>query len=188
MTRSAPTGIARQADGKFVVVGTYDPDGFEQGAAPGIGVIRVLPSGDLDPSFDGDGKALVPVPAASAVTAGKVAVGSTGRIVVSAVERSATSELVAVYAVGAGGKPDKTFGTQGRAVALGGPGNTVGGVGSPLTNPPPVTYPGEEPNPQVMAAPKGSLVPVSLVGNGKILTGGGVCDPPPARAACPWSA
>ncbi len=49
---------------------------------------------------------------------GNVLIGPTGRIMVPVLENGATQDVLTVRAFGSGGKPDKTYGTQGRAVAL----------------------------------------------------------------------
>ena len=138
-----PTGLARQADGKFVIAGTR-PGGT------GLVVVRTTADGTLDRTFDGDGQVSVAAPAGAAIRAGKVAVGATGRILVGAVEDAAAGDTLVVRAFGTGGKPDKTFGTVGRAVAFGGSGTTV------------------------VAASSG-LAPVGLASTGKITTGASQC-------------
>ena len=155
-----PSGLARQADGKFVIAGS---------AGSNLVVVRTTPDGTaLDTTFDGDGKATVAVPAGTSLTSGKVAVGTTGRIMVGAAERTNSGGSVTVYAFGPGGKLDKTFGTQGRAVAFGGAGKTIAGLGS--------WYLGQ-----------GSVPSVSITSNGRILTSAGVCDVPPATVDGPCS-
>ena len=137
-----------------MVVGTHTAAST---GATAVGVVRILANGELDPTFDGDGKATFPVTAGTTVTTGRVAVGATGRIVLTAAERTSSGAVMAVYALGTGGKLDKTFGTQGRAAVLGGAGMTIAGDGSGSVT-------------------DGSFVPVTLIASGKILTGAGVCD------------
>jgi len=72
-------GVAIQADGKIVAVGNAcatspcDAD---------FGVARYNPNGSLDPSFDGDGKALTDFSGSSSDSAADVAVQADGKIVV----------------------------------------------------------------------------------------------------------
>ncbi len=139
-----PTGLARQADGKFVISGSGPSGGS-------LVVVRTLADGTLDPTFDGDGKVTVAAPAGTTIRAGKIAVGSTGRILVGAVEDAAAGDTLVVRAFGAAGKPDKTFGVQGRAVAVGGPGSTMGETGS------------------------SGLAPVNIASSGKVTTGVSQC-------------
>jgi hypothetical protein len=102
-----PSGLARQADGKFVIVGASN-----QGSA--LVVLRTLADGTLDPTFDGDGQVAVPAAEGTTFRVGQMTVGPTGPILVGAVGHTAVGDTLAVRALGTAGKPDKTFGTQGR--------------------------------------------------------------------------
>lgn len=118
-TALRPTGIGVQADGRIVVVGQIEARTSADAPASGVGLIRFLPNGALDATFDGDGRVTVARPAdALSVTAGQVKVGSRGRIAVAFTERTASGDRVLVSAFGIGGKPDRTFGLLGRAQVL----------------------------------------------------------------------
>jgi uncharacterized delta-60 repeat protein len=141
-----PAGVGVQPDGKIVVAGVALDSAGKQ---LGIGVVRVNPDASLDPTFDGDGKVFLPNPAgatAPLLHVGNVVIGSTGRILFAVTENSASSGALTVRAFTAAGKPDKTFGTQGRAVAL-------------------TSY-------RVSA----NYPKLSLVGNGKLVVGASQCE------------
>ncbi len=53
-----PTAVALQADGKVLVVGQVE---VGTNAGVDIAILRLLPSGVLDTSFDGDGKRVTPI-------------------------------------------------------------------------------------------------------------------------------
>ena len=113
-----PQGVGVQSDGKIVVAGV-PVDSARNNL--GLGIVRVTPDGNLDPTFDGDGKVFVPNPAgtvAPQLRIGNVVIGPTGRIMVPVLENGAVQDTLTVRAFGTGGKPDKTYGTQGRAIAL----------------------------------------------------------------------
>lgn len=113
-----PQGVGVQPDGKVVVAGIPVDSARNH---LGLGLVRVTPDGALDPTFDGDGRVFLPNPAgtvAPQLRVGNVVVGPTGRIMVPVVENGATQDALSVRAFGTGGKPDKTYGSQGRAVAL----------------------------------------------------------------------
>lgn len=128
-TRFRPTGMVRQSDGKLVIVGTVGRYRNLPGETTGtaVGMMRISPTGTLDPTFDGDGRVLLSTTPGAEVRAGKVAVGASGRLVANSMERTTGGDRLVVHAVGVGGKADKTFGTAGRTDALVAP--SIGGFG-----------------------------------------------------------
>ena len=104
-----------QADGKLVIAGRYGPAGdFD------FGLVRLLPNGALDPSFDGDGVVISDFGAAE--EAGSVIVLGDGRIVLGG---RAASDLALVRYL-PNGSLDGTFGTGGLATANSGTNETLG--------------------------------------------------------------
>ena len=98
-----------QADGKLMIAGTFSNGNF--------GLVRLLPDGALDPSFDGDG---VVISAFPGVCRSVVILGD-GRIVVGG--RQAANLALARYLPN--GSLDVTFGTGGLATADSGTDETV---------------------------------------------------------------
>lgn len=97
--------VAVQADGRVVVAG-YD------GAAAVL--LRYLPDGSLDPSFDGDGRATLAVPGAFVATA--LALQPDGRIVVVGSVFNGSDSDFAVVRRHADGSADPSFDGDGLAV------------------------------------------------------------------------
>ena len=104
-----------QADGKLVIAGWYEPSGSSD-----FGLVRVLPNGALDPSFDGDGVVISDFGAAE--EPGSVIVLGDGRIVLGG---RRLSDLALVRYL-PNGSLDGTFGTGGLATANSGGNETVG--------------------------------------------------------------
>jgi uncharacterized delta-60 repeat protein len=108
-------GIALQADGRFVVVGSTDV-----GGSAGFAVARVLADGSgLDPSFDGDGKVVVEfdLGGANEDRAAAVALQADGRIVVVGsvqVGAAAANTDFGIVRLTATGALDTTFDTDGK--------------------------------------------------------------------------
>lgn len=102
--------LALQADGKIIVAG------FTGGAVgPGdIGLVRLLPSGAPDPTFDGDG--FVSSDFGANEFAAAVALLGDGRILVAG-HRSAPAADLALVRYLPSGALDTTFGTNGLATA-----------------------------------------------------------------------
>jgi uncharacterized delta-60 repeat protein len=95
-----------QADGKLVIAGTYGPTG-----AADFGLVRLLPSGAVDPSFDGDG--LVTTDFGLDERGDSAIVLADGRLILSG-SRNADLALARYLA---DGSLDVTFGTGGLATA-----------------------------------------------------------------------
>jgi uncharacterized delta-60 repeat protein len=101
--------VALQPDGKLVIAGTYEPPGnFD------FGLVRLLPSGAADPSFDGDG--LVTSDFGGTESGRSVVVLGDGRLVLGG-DRSTTGTDFALVRYLADGSLDTTFGTGGLATA-----------------------------------------------------------------------
>jgi uncharacterized delta-60 repeat protein len=97
-----------QPDGKIAVTGYVSDNGIVKAA-----VIRCLPNGSLDPSFDGDGRAVLAVGQSGVGTA--VAVQSDGKIVLAGYSQSPSpSAFVARF--DANGVPDPTFDGDGLVI------------------------------------------------------------------------
>ena len=99
---------ALQPDGKLVIVGAYGPGPFD------FGLVRLLPSGAVDPSFDGDGVATTDFGADESTQS--VIVLADGRLVIGG-HRTTTVTDVALARYLADGTLDTTFGTGGLATA-----------------------------------------------------------------------
>ena len=97
-------GVARQADGKIVVVGGSD-----------FSVVRYNTDGSLDPSFSGDGKVTTTV-GADRSTATAVRVQGDGRIVIAGYTELGfpVPNSVAVVRYNVDGSLDSSFGTGGK--------------------------------------------------------------------------
>ena len=96
------TALAQQTDGKLIAAVRADP-----GA---MAVLRLTRDGALDPSFDGDGKALVEFAGIYSL-ATAVAVQSDGKIVIGA---DGDAGVGAVARLNPDGTPDSSFGSGGR--------------------------------------------------------------------------
>ena len=107
------TAVALQPDGKIVLSGTTttaDDDGA---------VFRLTPSGALDPSFDGDGIAILD--AGELEAASDVAVQPDGKIVAT-LGYTTSSNSATVFRLDADGSRDAGFGTNGmRVIQTGSP-------------------------------------------------------------------
>ncbi|MBL7807094.1 MAG: T9SS type A sorting domain-containing protein [Saprospiraceae bacterium] len=108
-TENDPTVVAVQADGKIVVAGRA----FHLPGAtiPHVGIARLMPNGDLDPGFSGDGKAGFLVdPAATSNSPRAMRILPDGKILMivsGAVTRHYFLKLLP------NGEPDPTFGVNG---------------------------------------------------------------------------
>lgn len=98
--------VAVQPDGKIVVVGTAFPS---DGGRPQGLVLRLTPGGDLDPSFGGNGIALVP----PITQLQEVTVAGDGRILVGGYDDSESLGDFAVARLNAGGSLDPSFAGDG---------------------------------------------------------------------------
>jgi uncharacterized delta-60 repeat protein len=108
---------ALQADGKLVIAGTYGPSGGGD-----FGLVRLLPNGALDPSFDGDG--VVTSDFGAVEKGSSVIVLGDGRLVLGG--RRAFDLALVRYLPD--GSLDTTFGTGGLATANSGVNNGLSQV------------------------------------------------------------
>ena len=104
-----------QGDGKLVIAGI-----FEGGALDDFGIVRLLPNGVLDPSFDGDGVVISDFGSDEAI--GSVIVLGDGRIVLGG--RRLNDFALVRYLPD--GSLDGTFGNGGLATADSGASETIG--------------------------------------------------------------
>ncbi len=114
--RDIATDVAIQPDGKIVVVGYAD---FSALGDTDFAIARLLPSGELDPSFDGDGKRTVyfDLGGDKADQAFAVALQTDGKIIVAGRVRSADHTFdPALVRLLSNGSLDTTFGSGGRLV------------------------------------------------------------------------
>lgn len=93
-----------QPDRKIVVAGNASGSAM-------MTVTRLLPNGALDPTFDGDGTAVIDFGSLADLAAG-AALQADGKIVVAGYKQD--GEDVAVARLNANGSPDATFGTAGK--------------------------------------------------------------------------
>ncbi|MER5760543.1 calcium-binding protein [Streptomyces sp. NPDC002082] len=100
------TGLALQADGRFVAVGYVGSTAFD------FGVARYLSNGSLDTSFSGDGMATADFGGTDFGRA--VAVQSDGAVVAA----GSTNTGFALARFTSGGSPDAAFGTGGRVTTV----------------------------------------------------------------------
>jgi uncharacterized delta-60 repeat protein len=112
--------VARQADGKLVVVGTYWDGSDPLGATEGLAVLRLDSTGALDPSFSGDGKFAQTVGTFAQATS--VAIDSAGAIVLGGANGSGSGLLVRLTPFGT---LDTTFSGDGELLL---PTGSIGGV------------------------------------------------------------
>lgn len=108
---SDPYGVALQPDGRIVVVGE---------SRPGMSVARYLPDGALDPTFSGDGKAVLGTSSTTRAYGRDVVIKPTGAIIIAGNGQrfdDYTGEIEARYVLVArlrpGGSLDPAFGTGG---------------------------------------------------------------------------
>lgn len=97
---------ALQPDGKLVIAGSYGPGPFD------FGLVRLLPSGAVDPSFDGDG--VVTTDFGASEVGQSVIVLADGRLVVGGHRAAAVTDLALARYL-ADGSLDTTFGNGGLA-------------------------------------------------------------------------
>jgi uncharacterized delta-60 repeat protein len=97
-------GVAIQPDGKIVVVGTGGTGTWE--------IVRLSDTGELDPAFDGDGKASVDFGLPG--TAASVAVDDDGKLVVGGRVGSGTGADLAVARLTTAGALDTSFSGDGK--------------------------------------------------------------------------
>lgn len=103
-----PRGVAVDAQGRIVVVGTLTTNNNSI-----IGVVRLLANGQLDPSFSSDGKATI-IFAAAKVEASAVAIQPDGKVLVAgAIEFANNDEDFLVVRLLANGAVDTSFGSTG---------------------------------------------------------------------------
>lgn len=126
---SAAAGVAVDASSRAIVVGTAANDLYAPSADPSdYGLLRIGVSGDLDPSFDGDGKALI----TSSQTV-DVIQGTPGN---DTINGTAGNDVI-----NAGKGNDTVNGGGGNDTIIGGPGNdtlngdTVGGAAAAAAGP-----------------------------------------------------
>lgn len=103
-TAGAPVGVALQPDGKIVVL---DIDALQ------TAVVRLTATGEMDPTFSGDGVA--PVPSAQLFEAA-IALQADGRIVIVGSTVGSPSTETFASRLNPDGTPDLTFGTAGTTV------------------------------------------------------------------------
>jgi uncharacterized delta-60 repeat protein len=99
------TDVALQADGKILAAGVAR---FASGAD--FAIVRYLPNGSLDPTFDGDGKVISDLGGDEVGRA--VAVQADGKIVVAGERRTLSTDF-AIARYNADGSLDSTFGQNG---------------------------------------------------------------------------
>jgi len=99
------SGVALQADGKIVVVGTSNYD---------IGVVRYNVDGSLDDSFSGDGKVTTPVDAPLDASFQALVVLADGRIIAGGQSATANDGDLALARYSIDGTLDTTFGSGGK--------------------------------------------------------------------------
>jgi uncharacterized delta-60 repeat protein len=102
---------AAQADGRIVVAGLAS-----SGSATDFAVVRLREDGSLDPSFDGDGKAVIDLGGASE-GATAVAISQYGRIVVAGYSGNGANDDFALLRFNANGSLDTGFSGDGRQTA-----------------------------------------------------------------------
>lgn len=107
--RAEATSIAVQPDGKLVVAGTVHGSGGGD-----VAVLRFLPKGALDSSFDGDGKVVADFNGGDD-SAAAVALDGNKRIVVGGSARVGTQSNFAVLRLTSNGTLDATFDGNGKA-------------------------------------------------------------------------
>jgi uncharacterized delta-60 repeat protein len=112
------SALALQPDGKILVAASTT-------VSPDFALVRLLPDGTLDTSFDGDG--LVTSDFGGTETANSVALQPDGRIVVSG-SRTSTGVDIALARYLSNGTLDTTFGTGGLATADSGVEETADGL------------------------------------------------------------
>jgi uncharacterized delta-60 repeat protein len=96
-------GVAVAADGRIVVTGRVYQ--YNAGAYTGIGVARLTPDGTLDPTFDGDGRAVLNWSLSGTNAGNEIAVRG-DKILVS----GSINNRPALYRLNPNGSPDTTFG------------------------------------------------------------------------------
>jgi uncharacterized delta-60 repeat protein len=107
---AAGYGMALQADGRIIVVGaTARPNQTAE-----MAVLRYLPSGVLDASFNGDGRVRTPIGIVAAI-ADAVAIQPDGRIVVGGYSVSAGENAFAAVRYNPNGSIDNFYGVSGKA-------------------------------------------------------------------------
>lgn len=104
---------ALQTDGSLVVVGTAYSGAYATNSD--FAIVRYLPNGAADTSFDGDGKLLIDFGMASDV-AREVEIQADGKIVVGGISRISGRTKFAVIRLNANGMLDTTFDGDGRAL------------------------------------------------------------------------
>lgn len=105
-----PHGMAIQSDGKIVIAGDY-----VNGASRDLAIARLNTDGSLDTTFDGDGKAVVPI-ASTAEQREHVAVQSDGKIVIVASASNGTDSDFLLVRLNSNGSLDTTFSGDGLAL------------------------------------------------------------------------
>lgn len=100
--------VALEPDGRILVAGNAIGTTGTSAA-----VVRYLPGGLLDSSFDGDGKATVPLSASSA-SINAIAPQADGRILLAGMASNGTDGDFLLLRLRANGAPDLTFGSAGR--------------------------------------------------------------------------
>jgi uncharacterized delta-60 repeat protein len=101
-------GVAVDRKGRILVAGGADP-----GTGPDFGIARFKPNGALDPDFGEGGVALVPI-RAGADNANAMMLDSKGRILVAGDSQGATQFDFALARLKPNGKPDTSFGGDGK--------------------------------------------------------------------------
>ena len=113
--------VAVQANGRIVIAGTSLPTGSFRRS---VLAMRLLPSGALDRSFDGDGFAMTNATSSSTEFGNGISIQADGKLVVSGHSRASFTDRLALFRYNSDGSLDPTF--DGDGVKLVGV-STVGG-------------------------------------------------------------
>jgi uncharacterized delta-60 repeat protein len=119
---AAAYGLAVQADGEIVLAGSAT-------AGPGdtdFALARYLPDGTLDPTFDGDGRAVAGIAGRPVEVLRGVALQPDGKVVAAGYAGDATRTDLALARFNPDGSPDATFDGDGRSTVSVGAGASAG--------------------------------------------------------------
>jgi uncharacterized delta-60 repeat protein len=160
---SEANAVAIQHDGKIVAAGT---GGFR--STTSFAFVRLKPDGSLDPTFGGDGTAVVTVGGGAAEGAADVAIQTDRKIVAVGSTLTGSEQSFALARLNADGSLDPTFGGDGR-VLIGGGFQFGGGVAIQVDGKIVAVGGGSGQFALARLKPDGSLDP-SFGGDGRVLT------------------